>query len=61
MESRRGFGMGVRSARIRPSNTTARGLLADDRFTGVVLDFLRATGAGAIKAGVVLRSRMDSV
>ena len=36
-KSRRGFDLGVRSARVRPSNTTVRDLLANDRFTEAVL------------------------
>ena len=45
-KSRRGFGYQVRQARARPSNTSVRELLSDDRFTEAVLDFLRNTKVG---------------
>ena len=35
----RGFGSRVRQARARPSNTSIRDLLSDDRYTEAVLDF----------------------
>ena len=61
MKGRGGFGVGIRSARARQSNTMVRDLLAVNQFTGAVLDFLRTTGVGTIKAGVVLRSGRDRV
>ena len=53
--SRRGFGYHVRQARARPSNTTIRELLSNDRYTGAVLDFLGNTRVGEVKAGIICR------
>ena len=41
--SRKGFGYRVRQARARPSNTSIRDLLSDDRYTEAVLRFLGDT------------------
>lgn len=40
----------------RPGNTSIRDLLADRRFIGPVLNFLRNTGVGRVKEGVVFSS-----
>ena len=40
----------------RPGNTPVRSLLADRRFIGPALDFLRSTRVGMVKEGVVLSS-----
>ena len=48
-KSRKGFGYRVRQARARPSNTSIRGLLSDDRCTEAVLAFLGETGVGEVK------------
>ena len=53
--SRRGFGYHVRQARARPSNTTIRELLSNDRYTGAVLDFLESTRVGEVKAGIICK------
>ena len=54
-KSRRGFGFHVRQARVRPSNTTVRELMSDDRYTGAVLDFLGKTRVGEVKEGVICK------
>ena len=54
-KSRKGFGFHVRQARARPSNTTVRELLSDDRYTGAVLDFLEKTRVGEVKEGVICK------
>ena len=54
-KSRKGFGFRVRQARARPSNTTIRELLSDDRYSEAVLDFLRETRVGEVKEGVICR------
>ena len=53
--SRKGFGFRVRQARARPSNTTVRELLSDERYTDAVLDFLKNTRVGEVRAGVISR------
>ena len=53
--SRKGFGFHVRQARARPSNTTIRELLSDDRYTEAVLDFLERTRVGEVKEGVICK------
>ena len=53
--SRNGFGYRVRQARARPSNTSIRDLLSDDRYTETVLGFLEATRVGEVKQGVMCR------
>ena len=40
---------------VRPGNCTVGRLLGDPRFTEAVLDFLRVTGVGLIKKGVIVR------
>ena len=47
------FGFRVRQARARPSNTTIRGLLSDDRSTEAVLVFLGPTLVREVKEGVI--------
>ena len=47
---RKGFGYRVRRG-PGPGNTTVRDLLSDDRYIGLVLDFLKTTRAGEVKAG----------
>ena len=54
-KSRKGFGFHVRGARARPSNTTVSELLSEGRYTEAVLDFLRNTRVGEVKAGVICR------
>ena len=54
-KSKKGFGFHVRQARARPSNTTVRELLLNERYTEVVLDFLGKTRVGEVKAGVICR------
>ena len=54
-KSRKGFGYRVRQARARPSNTSVRNLLSDDRYKEAVLFFLRNTRVGKVKAGVICR------
>ena len=51
--SKRGFGYHVREARARPSNTTIRELLSNERYTDAVLDFLSKTRVGEVKEGVM--------
>ena len=41
-KSRKGFGYRVRQARARPSNTSVRDLLSDDRYTEAVLEVIGA-------------------
>ena len=53
--SRKGFGYRVRQARARPSNTSIRDLLSDDRYTEAVLRFLGDTKVGEVKAGVICK------
>ena len=54
-KSRRGFGVQVRQARARPSNTTVRELLSDDRYSEAVLGFLERTRVGEVKEGTICR------
>lgn len=54
-KSRRGSGYRVRQARARPSNTSIRELLTDERYTEAVLRFLVSTGVSKIKAGTFTR------
>ena len=56
-KSRKGFGFHVRQARARPSNTSIRELLSNDRYTDAVLTFLERTRVGEIGEGVVLNKR----
>ena len=49
-KSRKGFGCGVRQAKARPSNTSIRDLLSDDRYTEAVLEFLDTTRVREVKA-----------
>ena len=53
--SRKGFGFHVRQARARPSNTTVRELLTNDRYTRAVLEFLGKTRVGEVKEGVICK------
>ena len=53
--SRKGFGFHVRQARARPSNTTVRELLSNDRYTDAVLNFLGQTRVGEVKEGVICK------
>ena len=59
-KSRKGFGLHVRQARARPSNTTIRELLSNSRYSEAVLDFLRKTRVGEVKEGVVCRQKGGS-
>ena len=43
-KSGKGFGYRVRQARARPSNTSIKDLLSDDRYTEAVPEFLRRVG-----------------
>ena len=54
-KSRKGFCFHVRMARARPSNTTVRELLSDDRYTEAVLEFLGKTKVGIVKEGVICK------
>ena len=54
-KSRKGFGFHVRQARARPSNTTVRELLSNDRYTSTVLNFLSKTRVGEVKEGVICK------
>ena len=54
-KSRRGFGYRVRQAVARPSNTSIRDLLSNDRYTEAVLGFLRNTRVGEVKVGAISR------
>ena len=54
-KSRKGFGFYVRQARARPSNTTVREPLSNNRYTEAVLDFLRKTKVGEVKDGVICK------
>ena len=54
-KSRKGFGYRVRQARARPSNTSVRDLLANDRYSEAVLRFLRDTRVGEVKAGAICK------
>ena len=51
-KSGKGVGYRVRQARARPSNTSIRVLLLNDRYTEVALKFLETTRVGEVKAGV---------
>lgn len=53
-KSKKGFGYQVRSSVTRSSNTPVWELLADERFTEAVLEFIRNTRVGRVKAGVVI-------
>ena len=53
--SRKGFGLHVRQARARPSNTTIRELLSNSKYSDAVLEFLRRTRVGEVKEGVIRR------
>lgn len=52
-KGRKGFGFGVRTGKAGPGNTPVRELLADGRFSSAVLDFLKHTSVGKLKAGVL--------
>ena len=54
-KSRKGFGFHVRQARARPSNTTVRELLSNERYTSAVLDFLSKTKVGEVREGVICK------
>ena len=47
------WGTGQGRAKRRPGNTSIRELMADKRSTEVVLTFLRTTGVGKLKEGVL--------
>ena len=53
-KSRKGFGYRIRQAKVRPSNTSIRDLLSDDRYTKAVLEFLETTKFGEVKAGFLV-------
>ena len=53
LKSRKGLGFRVRQARARPSNTTIRDLLLDDRYTEAVLAFLGAARVGGVREGAI--------
>ena len=48
-KGRKRFGYRVRQARARPSNTSIRDLLSNDRYTEADLEFLRDTRVGEVK------------
>ena len=52
-KSRKGCGLRVRQARARPSNTSIRDLLSDNRCTEAVLVFLGAKTVGEVKEGAI--------
>ena len=52
-KSKKGFGHRVKQARARPSNTSIRDLLSDDRYTEAVLELLGETRAGETKVGAL--------
>ena len=59
-KSREGFGYKVRQARARPSNTSIRDLLSDDRYTDAVLTFLREVrGWGKLKQDHCVYKRQE--
>ena len=53
--NRKGFGLHVRQARARPSNTTVRELLSNSMYTEAVLVFLEKTRVGEVKDGVICK------
>ena len=54
-KSRKGFGFQVRQARARPSNTTVRELLSDEKYSRAVLEFLDKTRVGEVKEGIICK------
>jgi hypothetical protein len=60
-KSRKGFGFHVRQARARPSNTTVRELLSNDRYTEAVLDFWERRGWGRSRRELFVNKRQDRV
>ena len=54
-KSRKGFGYRVRQARARPSNTSVRELLSNERYTDAVLKFLRDSKVGKFKEDVICK------
>ena len=57
-KGRRGFGYRVKQARARPSNTSIRDLLSNDRYTETALSFLGATRVGEVKEGAICKYRL---
>ena len=55
LKCRKGFGYGVRQARARPSNTSARELLSNEQYTDAVPRFLEDTRVGEVKEGVICK------
>ena len=55
LKSRRGFGFRARQARARPSNTSFRELLSNERYMEAVLEFLKDTRVGEVKKGVICK------
>ena len=55
--SRRGFGYRVRQARPRPSNTSIRDLLSNDRYTEAVLDYWRQRRWGRLRKKLFVERR----
>ena len=60
-KGRKGFFLGWQErqhrAVRRPGNASVKGLLGEERFIPVVLNFLRRTDVGKLKEGVVIRQR----
>ena len=54
-KGRKGFEYRVRQARARPSNTSVRDLLSNDRYTEAVLSFLKGPRVGEVRAGVICK------
>lgn len=53
LNSRKGFGYGIRKTKVRPSNTSIRDLLGNGAFAEAILPFLKDTKIGMIKEGVL--------
>ena len=57
--SSKGYGYRVRQARAKPSNTSVRDLLSDDRYTEAVLGFIGAIRVGEVKRRIICRQFVD--
>ena len=53
LNSRKGFGFGIRKSNGRPSNTSTRDLLGNEIFTDTVLVFPRDARVGMVKERVL--------
>ena len=56
LRSRKSFGYGVRQSRARPSNTTVRDLLSNERYTEAVLRFLKETRMEEVKEEIICKN-----